>query len=68
MAQLAQTVKRKPKLVVRETGVHVELLLSSNSNFQLVFCSGVCNYLPIVNAAKEWPVGDGRSKIVVGLV
>jgi hypothetical protein len=66
MSQLADTKKCPAKLVVAKGCSLVALFGLADSDFQLVFCSRVSNYLPVMDA---FVVADGAEnsseKVVV---
>lgn len=67
MSNLTETVVSKPEIVVRERRVDVKSLLSCDSDFELVLCSCISNYLEVVDAACKGVVRDCGSEVVVGL-
>lgn len=39
--------------MVTESTIHLEVLTSCDTNFELIFCSRICNNFPVVNSACE---------------
>ena len=68
MSQLAETIVCETKLVVRETGVDIESLLSCNSDLELVLRSGISDYLPVMDTSEEGAVRNHSPEVVVSLI
>ncbi len=48
--------------MVTESTVQVKVLTSRDTNFQLIFCSLISNYLPVVNSARKASVSYSASE------
>ena len=68
MPQLSKSVVSETKLIIREGLVNIKRLLSSDSDFKLMFSARVGYNLPVMDAIKEGPIGRDGSKVVIGFV
>lgn len=50
--------------MVTEGTVHVKVFTGSDTNFQLIFCSLISNYLPVVNSTCKADVGYCTSEYI----
>ena len=67
MAELAKAIETESEVVITESVAYAELLLCSNTDFQLVFCSCVGNNLPVVLSIHERSVRNHGTEEVICL-
>ena len=57
MSQLSITVEGPAKCIVAECRLQIEISIFHHTDFKLIFCSGICNDFPVMNAFIEAFVG-----------